>query len=301
MKKPLPLLLCAALLLTLPACAAKQEQPENPYRTKSILNEYLDNSGNTASTQRYDMTYNNEGLLVKQTTTTDGVRTETLTFMHDEYGNVTQSVRTADGTAQVTEYQLTLDDVHRPIRIETYQGEKLLTEEEFTYDKDGNEILNTTTSWENGNTRDVYTNEYTYDRHGNLTERIWTRGNSIYYSTYANGKLMKRLHTDKNGQTQDSLQYEYDEQGREVKNTYYDADGQVILYNLTTYNTSGLTATIHTYQDGVLSENRDIFTYDEYGNTLLHDMQWKVDGKWQSYWCITYTYEPIPTTKEATS
>lgn len=294
MRKILSLVLCAALLLTLPACAAKPEEPENPYRISSILQEYMDDSGNVNSIQHYDMTYNNAGQLIKQIITTDGVQTDEEIREHDEYGNIIRITKTTNESTQVTENQLTLDEAHRPLRIESYQEETLFSVEEFTYDKNGNVIFNMLTRWETDDTPDVFKNEYTYDHHGNMTERIWTYNGSVYRWTYTDGKPTHRLHTTESGETQDYTVYEYNDRGQEIKWTDYSPGGKVTRTRETTYDQTGLTATAQTYHGGVVSESRDITTYDEYGNTLSLLKQKKNGTEWQTYWRITYTYEAIP-------
>lgn len=298
MKKLLSLTLCAALLLTLPACAKKEEKPQNPYRCTSIHYEFLDVDGNTSGTETYEFIYTERDtdLHTTQITYEDGIKVMEVSYEKDSYGNIIGITRTENGETKTYNNKLTLDEQHRPTRIESYCGNDLNSITEYTYDEDGNETCYTHTTIENGEATEYYETRKTYDRDGNMTSQSILPSNIYLSWTHSDGKLIKREQANENGVLQEYAEFEYDVQGREIKETLYSPSGIYMSSSETTYDETGLVVTFTNYTGiDTHSTSRSITTYDEYGNTLDRIFQIKISGEWQTETHATYTYEPIPT------
>lgn len=296
MRKILPLALCATLLLTFPACAAQPEEPENPYRSISVFQEYMDESGEVTSTMLYETAYNDAGFIEKNRSYTDDVLTDEVTYEYDEYGNVLRGIRSLPEKS-ITENTLTLDDQHRPLRIESYENSEIKEVREYSYDKYGNETFHSYTYYENGEVIHTSSTETTYNRKSEIIDSSGQNGDSYNHSEYENGLLRRYTVTSKNGTVKYYVEYTYDSQGRISKTVTLSPDGTETSSCEYSYDETGLVETkLHQMMDNPHSPTKHVTTLDEYGNMLLQErfMQ-NESGEWYIYWRITSTYEPIPT------
>ena len=134
MRKMLSILLAAFLIL--PGCG-KTDVPENPYRLKKTTIEYYDRNRETTLWE-FENTYDENGLLAENQEFENGIPDTKILYEYDEYGNLIRTTQiNTDGTRNVSEDKLTLDEQHRVIYSEsTWNGEPSATTE-TAYNEDG--------------------------------------------------------------------------------------------------------------------------------------------------------------------
>lgn len=243
MKKRLLVLL--ALLMLLPGCG--KPEPENPYRLKTTTIEYYDREQET-TVWEFENTYDENNRLVEKQEYQNSVADTRIVYDHDAYGNILRTTHIyPDGTQDVAEDKLTLDDQHRIIYSEsTWNGEpQAITE--FTYNKDGQvtKLYINRIRALNGQDMKSFVDR-TYDRKGRLIRedtRWEPDNNSSGYTLYTY------------------------EKGRLVRAEAYVAD-RLDSYTEYTYDETGLIRTAINYEADGIKESKRITTYDEYGNEL---------------------------------
>ena len=235
-----------ATLLILSGCAGAKE-PENPYRLKQTTVEYYYRDSETFTWKFVD-TYDENGWLAENQEYENGVADTKIIYEHDEYGNIIRTTHIhTDGTSDVSEDKLTLDEQHRVVYSEsTWNGEPSATTE-YGYNKDG-QITKLYI-----NRIDVHDGEdwksfvdRTYDRKGRLVreDTRWEPDNKDSSYTL----------------------YTY-EKGRPVRTETY-RDGVLDSYTEYTYDESGLVQTAISFDVYGVMESKQVTTFDEYGNQL---------------------------------
>ena len=300
MRKLLSFSLCFALLLALPACAAGKEQPENPYRCTSYLSESFATDGSILSTVRIEYGYSEEDTDLYTTCThyTDGVETYKETVeKKDAYGNIIKSIHSDNGKTTTYEFTYTLDEQHRPLRIEGFSDGEPYFVTEHSYDKDGNKTFSRYCALENGQITEVTEEECVYDQDGNVIRRSVPVHDSYYQMTYSDGLLVYQASTDEKGNVKTYKEFLYDDQGREIQCSEYNGTGNLKETTKHTYDETGLRKETQTYSAvGKPSSSKVIFTFDIYGNVLSRELHTQNKlGEWSVSNRTTYTYEPIPT------
>lgn len=238
------LLLSAACLL---GGCGKAEHPENPYRLKQTTVEYYYRDKETFTWEFEDI-YDENGWLVESLEIENGISDTKTLYEHDAYGNIirTTSIQ-PDGTQNVSEEKLTLDDQHRVVYSEsTWNGEPSATTE-YSYDKDGQILklyINRIDVLEDEDWKSFV--DRTYDGRGRLIreDTRWEPDNNdssytLYH--YEKDKLL-RTETYKGEELDSYTDYTYDESGRIQTAVSFDANG--------------------------VKESKQITTFDEYGNEL---------------------------------
>ena len=240
MKKKLLLLL--AVLMLLPGCG--KAEPENPYRLKTTTIEYYYRDREN-TVWEFEETYDENGLLVESQEIEDGVPDTKTVYEYDAYGNPIRTTQIhPDGTRDVAEDKLTLDEQHRVLYSEsTWNGEPSATTE-YGYSKDGqitklyiNRIGGLgTEDWKSFVDR-------TYDRKGRLVRQDirWepdNNGKSYTLYTYDKDRLL-RTETYQGEKLDSYTDYTYDETGRIRTSIAYDADGIKGSKNITTLDEYG--------------------------------------------------------------
>ena len=237
-------LLAAACLLC--GCG-KAEQPENPYRLKQTTVEYYYRDKETFTWEFVD-TYDENGWLVENQEFENGIADTKTLYEHDAYGNIirTTSIQ-PDGSRDVSEEKLTLDEQHRVVYSEsTWNGEPSATTE-TGYNKDGqitklyiNRIdVRDGEDWKRFEDR-------TYDRQGRLTRED------------------TRWEPDNNASSYTLYHYEQD---RLLRTETYKEE-KLDTYTDYTYDESGLIQTAVSFDPNGVKESKYITTFDEYGNQL---------------------------------
>jgi len=234
------LFLASALLLC--GCG-KADEPENPYRLKTTIHETL--GTDETSPWRFEYSYNTNGWVAEIREYENDIPDVKTVYEHDAYGNIirTTSIH-PDGTQNVGEDKLTLDDQHRVIYIEsTWNGEPMATSE-YGYNKDGLEIklyINRIGAL-NGEDLKSYVDS-TYNRKGNLIRQDirWEpseneSSHTLYH--YAKDRLLRT--ETYNGETLDYYtDYTYDETGLIQTAIAYKADGTLQSKHVTTFDEYG--------------------------------------------------------------
>ena len=243
MKRRLVLLL--AVLMLLPGC--EKPEPENPYRLKTTTIEYYDRDRET-TVWEFVNTYDENGWLVEQQEYQNGISDTKIVYDHDAYGNILRTTHIhTDGTQDVAEDKLTLDDQHRIIYSESTWNEEPKATTEYAYSKDGQvtKLYINRINALNGQDMKSFVDR-TYDRRGRLVRedtRWEPDNNSSGYTLYTYKK------------------------GRLVRTESYVAD-QLDSYTEYTYDETGLIRTAISYDADGIKESKRITAYDEYGNEL---------------------------------
>ena len=235
-----------AILLLLCGCG-KAEEPENPYRLKKTTIEYYYPDRET-TIWKFENTYDENNWLVEKQEYQNSVADTRIVYDHDAYGNILRTTHIhTDGTQDVAEDKLTLDDQHRIIYSEsTWNGEpQAITE--CTYNKDGQvtKLYINRIRALNGQDMKSFVDR-TYDRRGRLVreDARWEPDhNSSGYTLYTY------------------------EKGRLVQTKTYTAN-RLNSYTEYTYDETGLIRTAINYDANGIKESKRITTYDEYGNEL---------------------------------
>ena len=238
--------LLLGLLLLLPGCGVKEE-PENPYRLKKTTVEYYYRDRET-NIWEFEETYDENGLLVENQEFEDGIPDTKIVYEYDEYGNLIRTTQIhTDGTRDIGEDKLTLDDQHRVIYSEsTWNGEPSATTE-YGYNK-------------NGQITKLYIN-----RIGGLENEDWK---SFVDRTYDRKGRLVREDTRWEPNNHDSGCTLYTYEGDRLLRTETYRDGSLDSYTDYTYDETGLIRTdIVCSKDGI-QESKRITTLDEYGNEL---------------------------------
>ena len=239
------LLLLLAVLILLPGCG--KAEPENPYRLKKTTVEYYDRDQETAP-WIFEYTYDENGWLVVNQEYQDGVADTKIVYEHDEYGNIIRTTQIhTDGTRNVSEEKLTLDEQHRVIYSEsTWNGEPQATIE-TAYNKDGQvtKLYINRIGARDGEDIKSYVDR-TYDRRGRL--------------------IREDTRWEPNDSSSGYTLYTY-EKDRLVRTESYVAD-QLSSYTEYTYDETGLICTDIAYDPEGISESKRVTTCDEYGNEL---------------------------------
>ena len=238
--------LLLVLLLPLSGCGVK-EAPENPYRQKKTTIEYYYRDRET-TVWEFENTYDESGLLVEKQEYQDGIPDTKIVYEYDAYGNILRTTHIhADGTQDVGEDKLTLDEQHRVIYSEsTWNGEPQATTE-TAYNKNGQitKLYINRIRALNGQDMKSFVDR-TYDRKGRLVRedtRWEPDNNSSGYTLYTY------------------------EKGLLVRTESYVAD-RLDSYTEYTYDETGLIRTAISYDADGIKESKRITTYDEYGNEL---------------------------------
>lgn len=244
MKKKLCLAL--ALVMLLPGCG-NTKAPDNPYRLKKTTIEYYDRDRET-TVWEFENTYDENGWLVANQEYQDGAADTKIIYEHDTYGNIIRTTQIhTDGTVNVGEDKLTLDDQHRVIYQESTWNGELMATTETAYNKDGQVTklyINRINVLEGEDWKSFV--DKTYDRKGRLVreDTRWEPDhNSSGYTVYL---------------------YEKDRLVRAESYLKEDLDS----YTEYTYDETGLIRTAIGYDADGIKESKRITTYDEYGNEL---------------------------------
>lgn len=308
------------LLLVLTGCAPKKEEPQ--FVNTATHQEFLEN-GIITGTNDYYAPVDDRGLVIGVEEYSNGVLTFRSSFAYDSFGNVIQVTEEKDGTSKTSEYKNTLDEKGRILRQEIWSEGTMLSFEEHSYDRKGNETHHHSSLWNQiEQETDWRTHTMEYDRKGNLIrkELHWNFNDEYIVWEYENGQCIRQtsfqeetgLVTEKQENTYDKngnqtgttyhnpvtdkvterWEYAYDEQGRCIRETRYGKTGEPEMYREYAYDDEARTMTSTPYNTkGMLHESHDVYHYDEYGNEILRERY--EDG--EVYWRISFTWERLET------
>ena len=154
----------------------------------------------------------------------------------------------------------------------------------FAYDDFGNMICSDSISYEKDGikvNKNAIICEFEYDENGRITKRINGESNYTVYIYDSEGKLSKReeWRPERADKTKEPVlvkteyivrpdEYEYDDNGRMVKETVYDDEGNVSSVTELTYDSNGrMVENIYKDESGEI-QSIFKFEYDESGNLL---------------------------------
>lgn len=231
-----------ALFSLLCGCG-KDEKPENPYRMKQqTVERYWEED---VQLTRSDYTYDENNQVIEVQTYIDEEWHSTRQNTYDAYGNIIRTRDTyADGTDNINEKTLTLDDQHRVIRSESTSADGRQTLSEYSYNKDGQLTKHYIYRYEIMEGVDINSfTDRTYDRKGNLVREDvrWepndhNDGYTLY--TYKNDRLV-RDETYLGEELDSYTEYTYDETGQIQTAITYEADGSLHTKHITTFDEYG--------------------------------------------------------------
>lgn len=236
-------LLAAACLLC--GCE-KAEEPENPYWLKSQTYETYHDE--VAFLWRFENVYDEKGWLAEQLEYENDVPDTKTLYEHDAYGNIVRTTTIQpDGTQDVAEDKLTLDEQHRVVCSESTWNREPTGITEYGYN-DAGQITR------------LYIN-----RIGALNEEDWK---SFVDRTYdRKGRLIRedtRWEPDHNDSSYTLYHYEKDDLLRTETYKGEELDN----YTDYTYDETGRIQTAISYESDGTLRSKHITTFDEYGNKL---------------------------------
>ena len=277
MKKWIAIVLAAAAVFSTSACGKAPKNADNPYRVSSFSTEYYSN-GELTQAHTHIRSYNEAGHLASEVYLKDGEQVYDVRYETDAYGNVLREVIIyPDGTQNITENQLTLDEQNRVIFEEVYTDGQLRATSEMAYDEAGNQTVLNITRIGALNGEDITSwTDMQYDDDGNMIREDvrWSNSDDGGYIlfTYKKGKLVRQEEYGAEGlRSEYSIEYSYDKSGLVETQRRYDGDGTYIRF--------------------------DRITYDEHGNALSKESGWSEEGELTDDTVdmkYTYTYELIP-------
>ena len=287
MKKAIAMLLMLMLSLSTFACIQTTVQPA---RTDTRT----DAAETPASEQPTGM-----WLMTKDTQySVDGtvITTHVYTYEFDANGRETRVGETFTYNERIrsTEAQIEYDESGRPVRLTVYMPDETVMEVESIFDQDGNWVgLTYQNPWGN-----IARAEYNAD--GKLTQTIIFLEDGTaerkLYSYDEHGQLIRYCGYNKNGELSDGYEYEYtyDAEGRieksrktdlryggtEVLEYEFDAEGRQIKET-------------RFYESEYLSglQGWTVFEYDDNGNRI-RSSYYNDSGEMEQYEIYEWTYEP---------
>ena len=281
MRKLLIGILALIMFLSLAACAQKEPQnsapstepsnitvaptqpapaPQIKWLLQSETYVYEDASmGTVVVTYHYDSLGNCLSVCQQM----DGTTMDTV-LHYDEAGRNTGMTVTQGETTM--RYEYTLDKQGNRIQTQIFNGKSLLSTQNCTYDTNGNPLTVE-------NISQLYTSrtEYTYDANGHVRS----------YNTYTDGELTS------------IVTIAYDEQGRQIRATATDPQGNIVSVTDVVFDGNTETQTRKDANGAVLSTV--VKTRDEQGNVVAVS---HTSSNTPSYtYTATYTSIEIPASK----
>lgn len=291
MTKRMAFFLAGIILLS--GCGKEMGKEKQAYRIATYTNEYL-TDGVVTEEHRAVYTYDDQNQLVQVVGYENGMETSRSFLEYDEYGSVTGTVNESAEETLISEINYVRDGRGNILRSESYTNGVLGSVYEYTYDKRGNEL-----SWteipsdaQADETEKFRQTVKKYDRWGNLTEETykWPYHNIHVLFSYSDGRKVKQTEYDTEGEIAEYWVFSYDDKGRITGESLYSGEGILKFYAEYTFDETGLVCTKSNYDaDGIPENYEDIFTYDEYGNELTQERV--RDG--EVYLRISKTYEPV--------
>ena len=177
----------------------------------------------------------------------------------------------------------------KDFRVKTINGEviEILTNEyTFHYDQNGNILEEKHRKWsDNQNEYTIESTNYIYNKEGKIAEMYERNGDSQHpltdeytykkiYSYDDKGKLVELAYYDMEGNPQKKYLHQYDEQKREIKQTYYEyyksKDGEIkeYLWDTTTTKYDEKSDSVETIYDRGISNMKITTKFDENRNMI---------------------------------
>lgn len=289
------IILIVVFLFIICHCTANEEM--GPKFIVTACNQEFLEDGVVVRHDNETYTYNDEGLVVYSVSYQDGSLYSQKTWEYDEFGNPVKVITEGNDMVEIAEYKNTLDKEGRILRQEIYRNGELLSVDEFTYDRKGNELTHEYTLFsENEEASDWRRYTKTYDWKGKLIQQTlhWNFNAEYIIWDYIDELCVRQTFYETSADK--ILEYwekTYDRKGKLIRESRYDEAGNLNFYSECFWDETGrVQAKTNHDADGTLQNHSDIFTYDEYGNLVMQERC--RDGK--VYWKISYIYEQLKTT-----
>ena len=177
----------------------------------------------------------------------------------------------------------------KDFRVKTINGDviEILTDDHTThYDQNGNILEEKHRKWSDDQSEyTIESTSYIYNKEGKIAEMYERNGDSQHpltdeytykkiYSYDDKGKLVELAYYDMEGNPQKKYLHQYDEQKREIKQTYYEyyksKDGEIkeYLWNTTTTKYDEKSDSVETIYDRGISNMKITTKYDENRNMI---------------------------------
>ena len=237
MKKRITLVLAFWILLTLTGCAQKEEVTY--YDKRSYIR------SQTGDITRMESTYDENWNLLLQEITLNGNFASKTEYAYSE-DNTVMTTTSTDATygTKTSKAIRTFDEKGQMIKLESYDGDRLVSSSDYTYNEDGEMIFVKT---DHLDSNIISTLERIFDDSGNLITYITDTG--YYVGRY---------------------EYSYNKNNQRIREEYYRDDE---LLDYTEYVWEGNVGTGSSYNaDGTLV-GKIILEYDDFGNLLRLESQ----------------------------
>ena len=177
----------------------------------------------------------------------------------------------------------------KDFRVKTINGDviEILTDDHTThYDQNGNILEEKHRKWSDDQSEyTIESTSYIYNKEGKIAEMYERNGDSQHpltdeytykkiYSYDDKGKLVELAYYDMEGNPQKKYLHQYDEQKREIKQTYYEyyksKDGKIMeyLWDTTTTTYDEKSDSVETIYDRGISNMKITTKYDENRNMI---------------------------------
>lgn len=174
----------------------------------------------------------------------------------------------------------------------------------YEYDAAGNLLKESHYYDWNPDSPDEWT-EYEYDQAGNLIQKS-DENRTYKYEYDAAGNLIMETYYN-NGTEWERREYEYNEDGKQIKlNWYYwdDGTGKVMLMSEREYDAAGNEVVYRAYHDSPSAWNREVpvgslaywgeYTYDEEGNrisTIIYNADGSIDSQYETTYSVKEEFD----------
>jgi len=289
------MLLMVVLLFILTGCSQKEESV--PTFVMTEYNQEFMKDGVVTGTDCYTYSYNEDGLAIYRERYQDGSLFSCTSWEYDDYGNPVRITMKENGTVQISEYKNILDEDGRILQQELWVDDVRTTFRKFTYNRQGDEITHNAIFWHtNGELDGERSSTKEYNWKGELIKEVLISDNGDQcISDYQDGLCIRQ--TTYEAETlavTETWEYTYDQKDRCIRQVYCRKDGDLEWHDEYLYDDIAKTMTHTSYnRDGTAKNYFDLFTYDEYGNQIMHERY--QDG--EVYWRISYVYEMLETAK----
>ena len=251
MKKLLTIALSLLLALTLFGCAEQEEVKF--YESKTYIRQ------STGDINLRESTYDENWNLTLSYTTLNGNYSSKVEYEYSEdFTVMTMKSSSATDKPEISRVVRRFDDQGQVIQAESYEGDRLISTTEYTYDDNGEQTFLKTTYPENDT---VITIQRLFDDHGNLITYIQDTGYSVGRYEYA-----------------------YNEKNQRIREEYYRDD---VLLDSIDFTWEGNVGTGTSYKADGTPQGKRLLEYDEYGNLLRLESQDRL-GAARTVMCMEY-------------
>ncbi|HOY30594.1 MAG TPA: hypothetical protein PKW80_01825 [Bacteroidales bacterium] len=186
---------------------------------------------------------------------------------YDERGNMIKSLSYNHAGDIHEHYRYTFDEENRMVEQFVYFDENEIVEHHFFVYDDSNNQIQEKIIYEEGGEAII---EFFYDENGNMVKRVQKDVDGEVEETetflFENGRMLCSEMYDEENQLRSRRNYEYNEQGKLVKFTYFTPEPGTGYVTEHYYNEKGLREKTLKYNSGNQLIEKTLFSYDEQDN-----------------------------------